>query len=193
MPQNVFDGLSASLEPIAGLKFFPLQMLNLKKIRSRDLQFGYKIGLLDAEAVVQIETERSQLGLPGDRLQNDLAIILKGDIEAVEEVFSKTPDVEVINDSIARKKWLEVILRMSLNKWDSEAGDPFIESAEILSAWGEEGRYVWESIRPKGMDSAFFGDRAKKRFLSRLRDLLSRDSLNLTSRLGRSQSRHFPC
>lgn len=171
-----FSALADAIDPIRGRVFDPLRVLDLERLRFEDLLFGFHLGLLDAKWMVRIETERCRRGYRGDSRQSELVAMLTSDAQGVERLVRRVSERVILRDPRARKTWLRAVLQLLLESWASGHGDPLIESTEVLSAWGDDGRDVWEAIRPRGFDSLVFGKSARRRFVRRTYHYLGSDS-----------------
>ncbi|WP_415112222.1 hypothetical protein [Microbacterium sp.] len=129
-------------------------------MRIEDLQFGRRIGLLDDCQLGRIAQERERRGS---------API--GEIVGIgsEEAVGRLDDEVLLADETAADLWLRVVLRLAERRWRAGVGDPVAETEELVGAWGASGRDAWGRLRPRGIDSLFFGGAARRRFLARIR------------------------
>lgn len=73
---------------------------------------------------------------------------------------------------IAREFWLKTLLKMFVALYRTGQGDPLLELAEFSSAWGGEADELVNRVAPRGLDALYFGTAARKRFISRLSDVV---------------------
>lgn len=162
-PEEGFQRLRSALTAIEGLSFDPVRVLNLDRIRWADLQFGRSLGLLDDRQIARVQKARADRVNP---LHPDLP-------QDGWERSSDSGEGRLLADRDAATLWLQVVLHLAESRWCAGTGDPVQEMSEIVDAWGEIGGDVWDSVRPRGMDSFFFGAAARKRLLGRLHHYLA--------------------
>ncbi|PDQ36226.1 MAG: hypothetical protein B5766_02085 [Candidatus Lumbricidophila eiseniae] len=148
------------------------------------LQFGYRIGLIDARFIVRLMADRKQRHLPLTEIELRLASLPDNELYEIPLIFND-PDTELRTNSAARAFWRWYILRLLFNKFKPGLFNPYIDLAELEIAW-DHGKYIddeieggspigglWEHFHPRGRDTLFFGKRARTQFFEKFEQWLT--------------------
>jgi len=147
------------------------------------LQFGYRIGLIDARSIVRLMADRKQRHLPLTETELRLASLPDNKLYEIPLIFND-PDTELCTNSAARAFWRWYILRLLFNKFKPGLFNPRIDLAELGISWdydrkGEEVEGgspiggLWEHFHPRGRDTLFFGKRARAQFFEKFEQWLN--------------------
>src|SRR6218665_3513713 len=147
------------------------------------LQFGYRIGLIDARFIVRLMADRKQRHLPLTETELRLASLPDNEVYEIPLMFND-PDTELRTNSAARAFWRWYILSLLLDSWKSGPSDPLMDLGELGISWdydrkGEEVEGgspiggLWEHFHPRGRDTLFFGKRARAQFFEKFEQWLS--------------------
>lgn len=168
--QQAIAEMRSSLEVLGGIRFVLKDVVDVRSVTGADLVLGEALGLLDARSGQELELYRARLGYEQDDLQLHLAAA--GDLRPPDRVGGDAPPTEC--DGFRSTFWFVVAMRLLVTRWLSGAGDPVLDSAPIIDAWGDTGARFWSAVRPRGADAFFFGWGARRRFVGRAEAYLDR-------------------
>lgn len=134
------------------------------------LVFGYKLGVLSTRTIVDELLSRMQDGEHLDDLAEKIALVLPDEIPDVRDMLEQMPDVSIWEQDDVRCSWLIWVVQKLSLLWKSGRGDPLNDLWGVETGWGEVGYQFWAEVRPRGLDRAYFGNLALRRFLQRVDD-----------------------
>src|SRR6218665_224161 len=148
------------------------------------LQFGYRLGLVDARFIVKLMADRKQRNLPLTESELRLASLSDNELYEIPLVFND-PDTELRTNSAARAFWRWYILHLLFNEFKPELFDFRTDFAELEIAW-DYGQYIDDEIeggspisgllehfQPSGRDALFFRRKARVQFFEKFEQWLS--------------------
>src|SRR6218665_86854 len=147
------------------------------------LQFGYRIGLIDARSVVKLMADRKQRNLPLTETELRLASLPDNELYEIPLIFND-PETELRTNSAARTFWRWWILSLLLDSWKSGPSDPLMDLGELEIAW-DYSRHMNEieksapisglrwHCQPGGRDSGSLKPRARAQFFEKFEQWLN--------------------
>ncbi|PDQ36548.1 MAG: hypothetical protein B5766_00195 [Candidatus Lumbricidophila eiseniae] len=107
------------------------------------LQFGYRLGLVDAQAVVELMTDREQRGIVLNKTELLLASLREDELDEVPLLFTDS-EVELRANRLADAFWRWWILRSLVDYRKSRKEDPTVDMFEFQIMWGSGPNEFWQ-------------------------------------------------
>ncbi|PDQ36547.1 MAG: hypothetical protein B5766_00190 [Candidatus Lumbricidophila eiseniae] len=163
------DILAGKIVPVGCLAQFQALGPKADWLPFQTLQFGYRLGLVGARAVVELMVDREQRGLLLTKTELRLASLREDELEEVSLLFTDS-EADLSANRVARAFWRWWILRALADYWTTREADPIPDMEEFQMMWDSDPEKLWKLYyRPRNpLDMLHFGIKARGRFARRI-------------------------
>ncbi|SDQ46519.1 hypothetical protein [Microbacterium sp. cf332] len=161
-----------SFDVLGGVGFSVEAVMDVDRLTDTGLALGVMLGLIDAPSHTRLRSRLNELGRGADPIAFPRSE--RPEWGETDDGSRRIEVDEILADSAAMTFWFVAVMRLLVSRWSRGTGDPRIDDAEIISAWGQVGDDFWSVVRPRGWDALFFGHAARRRYIEKARAYLDR-------------------
>jgi len=141
--------LVGSIVPISCLAQFQTLGSVADYLSVHTLQFGYRLGLVDARAVVELMANREQRGIVLSKTELRLASLRENELDEVSLLFTDS-EPELRANRVANAFWRWWILRSLIDYRKSRKENPTIDMRWFQLMWGADLNEFWRRYSESG-------------------------------------------